>query len=104
MGTIEAGSLNYLVQLAELCIRKHPRRIIYISPMVTYAITFLGGTNHIAYSILPVIAEVSKEVGIRPEPPFSPFCYCSFARCACQSYFLYNGYFKRIWNRNDHHF
>ncbi|TSJ80945.1 MAG: anaerobic C4-dicarboxylate transporter family protein [Candidatus Cardinium sp.] len=72
VGTIEAaGGLSYLVQLAELCIRKHPRSIIYISPMVTYAITFLGGTNHIAYSILPVIAEVSKEVGIRPERPLS---------------------------------
>ncbi|WP_419241585.1 anaerobic C4-dicarboxylate transporter family protein [Cardinium endosymbiont of Nabis limbatus] len=72
VGTIEAaGGLNYLVQLAELCIRKHPRSIIYISPMVTYAITFLGGTNHIAYSILPVISEVSKEVGIRPERPLS---------------------------------
>ena len=72
VGTIEAaGGLSYLVQLAELCIRKHPRSIIYISPMVTYGITFLGGTNHIAYSILPVIAEVSKEVGIRPERPLS---------------------------------
>lgn len=72
VGTIEAaGGLSYLVQLAECCIRKHPRSIIYISPMVTYAITFLGGTNHIAYSILPVIAEVSKEVGIRPERPLS---------------------------------
>ncbi|AXI24283.1 Anaerobic C4-dicarboxylate transporter [Cardinium endosymbiont of Sogatella furcifera] len=72
VGTIEtAGGLSYLVQLAELCIRKHPRSIIYISPVVTYAITFLGGTNHIAYSILPVIAEVSKEVGIRPERPLS---------------------------------
>jgi len=72
VGTIEAaGGLSYLVQLAESCIRKHPHSIIYISPIVTYAITFFGGTNHIAYSILPVIAEVSKEVGIRPERPLS---------------------------------
>lgn len=72
VGAIEAaGGLGYLVQLAETLIRKHPHRIIYISPMVTYAITFLAGTNHIAYSILPVIAEVSKEVGIRPERPLS---------------------------------
>lgn len=72
VGAIEAaGGLGYLVQLAESLIRKHPRRIIYISPIVTYAITFLAGTNHIAYSILPVIAEVSREVGIRPERPLS---------------------------------
>ncbi|CDG49789.1 anaerobic C4-dicarboxylate transporter family protein [Cardinium endosymbiont of Bemisia tabaci] len=72
VGTIEAaGGLSYLVQLAESCIRKHPRSILYISPIVTYVITFFGGTNHIAYSILPVIAEVSKEIGIRPERPLS---------------------------------
>ncbi|MDD9139708.1 MAG: anaerobic C4-dicarboxylate transporter family protein [Candidatus Cardinium sp.] len=72
VGTVEAaGGLHYLVQLAESCIRKYPKRILYISPAVTYAITFLGGTNHIAYSILPVIAAVSKEIGIRPERPLS---------------------------------
>ncbi|ROT47067.1 anaerobic C4-dicarboxylate transporter family protein [Candidatus Cardinium hertigii] len=72
IGTVEAaGGLDYLVQFAESLIRKHPRSIIYISPMVTYVITFLAGTNHIAYSILPVIAEVSRDVGIRPERPLS---------------------------------
>ena len=72
VGAVEsAGGISYLVQLAETFIRKYPHRIVYISPIVTYIITFLGGTNHIAYSILPVIAEVSREVGIRPERPLS---------------------------------
>ncbi len=72
VGAIEAaGGLHYLVQVAEALIRKHPNRIIYLSPLVTYLLTFLAGTNHIAYSILPIIAEVSKEVGIRPERPLS---------------------------------
>ncbi|MBX9890526.1 MAG: anaerobic C4-dicarboxylate transporter family protein, partial [Amoebophilaceae bacterium] len=72
VGVIEAaGGLAYLVQLAESLIRRHPHRITYLSPLVTYLLTFLAGTNHITYSILPVIAQVAKDVGIRPERPLS---------------------------------
>ena len=72
VGVIEAaGGLTYLVQLAESLIRRHPHRITYLSPLVTYLLTFLAGTNHITYSILPVIAQVAKDVGIRPERPLS---------------------------------
>lgn len=31
--------------------------------------TFLAGTGHIAYSILPIIAELATKTGIRPERP-----------------------------------
>lgn len=72
VGAMEAaGGLDYLVKLAESFIRRHPRRIIYITPLVSYIITFLGGTNHIAYAILPVVAQVSRETGIRAEAPLS---------------------------------
>ncbi|MCV5434146.1 anaerobic C4-dicarboxylate transporter family protein, partial [Escherichia coli] len=33
--------------------------------------TLCAGTGHVAYSVLPVIAEVSRESGIRPERPMS---------------------------------
>ena len=33
--------------------------------------TLLAGTGHVAYSVLPVIAEVSRQNGIRPERPMS---------------------------------
>jgi anaerobic C4-dicarboxylate transporter DcuA len=36
---------------------------------VTYFFTFLAGTGHVAYSVLPVIAEVATETKIRPERP-----------------------------------
>ena len=38
---------------------------------MVYLFTFLGGTGHIVYSILPVIADVAREMGVRPERPLS---------------------------------
>lgn len=64
-----AGGLDYLVKLAERLLRKHPSRITILSPLVTYFFTFIAGTGHIAYSVLPVIAEVARETKIRPERP-----------------------------------
>ncbi len=64
-----AGGLDYLVQLAEKLLRRNPSQVTIVSPLVTYAFTFLAGTGHVAYSVLPVIAEVARETGIRPERP-----------------------------------
>lgn len=66
-----AGGLDLMVAIAEKLLRKHPRRITLLSPMVTYLFTFVAGTGHVAYSVLPVIAEVARETGIRPERPLS---------------------------------
>ena len=33
--------------------------------------TLFAGTGHVAYAILPVIAEVSRHAGVRPERPMS---------------------------------
>lgn len=64
-----AGGLDYMVKLAERLLRKHPSRVTLLSPLVTYLFTFVAGTGHIAYSVLPVIAEVARETKIRPERP-----------------------------------
>ncbi|MDD4609236.1 MAG: anaerobic C4-dicarboxylate transporter [Bacteroidaceae bacterium] len=64
-----AGGLDYMVQVAERILRKRPALVTIISPLVTYCFTFLAGTGHVAYSVLPVIAEVAKETNIRPERP-----------------------------------
>lgn len=62
-----AGGLEYMVKLAERILRKNPSRVTILSPLVTYLFTFVAGTGHIAYSVLPVIAEVARETRIRPE-------------------------------------
>lgn len=66
-----SGGLCYLTQVAEKLIRQYPHRITFIAPFVTYLVTFLAGTGHIVYSILPVIATVARETGVRPERPLS---------------------------------
>lgn len=70
--TLQAsGGMDYLVKIAEKILRKNPNRISFVAPMVAYAFTFLSGTGNVAFSILPVIAEVARESGVRPERPMS---------------------------------
>jgi anaerobic C4-dicarboxylate transporter DcuA len=64
-----AGGLDYMVKLAEKVLRKNPSHVTILSPIVTYLFTFIAGTGHVAYSVLPVIAEVACETKIRPERP-----------------------------------
>jgi anaerobic C4-dicarboxylate transporter DcuA len=66
-----AGGMDYLVSLAEKALRKHPPAITFVAPLVAYVFTLFAGTGHVAYAILPVIAEVSREAGVRPERPLS---------------------------------
>ena len=64
-----AGGLDFLVKIAEKILRRHPQYVTLLAPLVTYTFTFLAGTGHVAYSVLPVIAEVARETKIRPERP-----------------------------------
>lgn len=64
-----AGGLEYMVKVAEHILRRNPAKVTILSPIVTYLFTFIAGTGHIAYSVLPVIAEVARETKIRPERP-----------------------------------
>ncbi|MGF1715273.1 anaerobic C4-dicarboxylate transporter family protein [Photobacterium chitinilyticum] len=64
-----AGGLDFLIKIATNILRKNPKYITFIAPVVTYVFTMMAGTGHVAYSVLPVIAEVSRRSGIRPERP-----------------------------------
>ena len=66
-----AGGLDYMIKIATKILRRNPKHITFIAPAVTWLFTFLAGTGHVAYSVLPVIAEVSRQNGIRPERPMS---------------------------------
>lgn len=66
-----AGGLDYLVALADKLMRRHARYITFVAPVVTYLLVFASGTTHVIYALLPVIAEVSRKAGIRPERPIS---------------------------------
>ncbi|VEJ09576.1 anaerobic C4-dicarboxylate transporter [Actinobacillus delphinicola] len=66
-----AGGLDYMIRIATKMLRKNPKYITFVAPAVTWLFTFMAGTGHVAYSVLPVIAEVSRHNGIRPERPLS---------------------------------
>ena len=66
-----AGGLDYMVKIAERILRRNPAHITILAPLVTYTFTFLAGTGHVAYSLLPVISEVALETKIRPERPLA---------------------------------
>jgi len=66
-----AGGVDFLVRVAEHIIRKNPKQVTVVAPLVTYGFTFASGTGHIVYPLLPVIYEVAHESGIRPERPMA---------------------------------
>ncbi|TQE40758.1 anaerobic C4-dicarboxylate transporter [Aggregatibacter actinomycetemcomitans] len=66
-----AGGLDYMIKIATNILRRNPKYITFMAPAVTWTFTLLAGTGHVAYSVLPVIAEVSRQNGIRPERPLS---------------------------------
>jgi anaerobic C4-dicarboxylate transporter DcuA len=66
-----AGGLDYLVGIAEKLLRKRPQYITFVAPVVTYLLIVASGTTHVIYALLPVIAEVSRKAGVRPERPLS---------------------------------
>lgn len=66
-----AGGLDFMIYACERAIRRYPKAITFIAPIVTFFLTVLAGTGHSAFSVLSVIAEVSKEAGVRPSKPLS---------------------------------
>ncbi len=66
-----AGGMDYLVHQTEKVLRKNPKHITILAPIVTYLLTIFAGTGNISLSALPVIAEVAKEQGIKPCRPLS---------------------------------
>ena len=66
-----AGGLDYLVNQTEKLLRRNPKYITILAPIVTYFLTIFAGTGNISLATLPVIAEVAKEQGIKPCRPLS---------------------------------
>ncbi len=53
------------------CYAATPARSRWLAPLISYAFSFVSGTGHVSYSLLPIIAEVSRKVKERPERPLS---------------------------------
>ena len=78
-GVMQAsGGMNWLIQVAERLLRKHPDRITFYAPLCTFFLTVLVGTGHVVYTLMPIICDISLKKGIRPERP------CGVASIASQ--------------------
>ena len=78
-GTLQAsGGMDWMIQIAEKMLRKHPDHITFLAPLVTFFLTVLVGTGHVVYTIMPIICDIALKKGIRPERP------CGVASVASQ--------------------
>jgi anaerobic C4-dicarboxylate transporter DcuA len=66
-----AGGIDFLVRIAERIIRANPKYVTIVAPLTTWSFTFVAGTGHIVYPLLPVIYETAHQTGIRPERPMA---------------------------------
>jgi anaerobic C4-dicarboxylate transporter DcuA len=66
-----AGGIDFLVRIAERIIRANPKYVTIVAPLTTWSFTFVAGTGHIVYPLLPVIYETAHGSGIRPERPMA---------------------------------
>ena len=73
-----SGGMDWLIQIAERLLRKHPDRITFLAPLCTFFLTVLVGTGHVVYTLMPIICDISLKKGIRPERP------CGVASVASQ--------------------
>ena len=73
-----AGGMDWLIQIAERALRKHPDHITFYAPICTFLLTILVGTGHVVYTLMPLIADIALKKGIRPERP------CAVASIASQ--------------------
>ncbi len=78
-GVMQAsGGMDWLIQIAERLLRKHPDRITFLAPLCTFFLTVLVGTGHVVYTLMPIICDIALKKGIRPERP------CGVASIASQ--------------------
>ena len=73
-----AGGMDWLIQLAERLLRKHPDHVTFLAPLCTFFLTVLVGTGHVVYTLMPIVCDIALKKGIRPERP------CAVASVASQ--------------------
>lgn len=72
-----SGGLDYLVGLAERLLRKWPRAINFVGPLVCSIFVVFVGTAYVAFAVYPVVAEVAASAKIRPERAVSASVICA---------------------------
>lgn len=83
-GMLQAsGGMDWMIQIAEKLLRKHPAHITFLAPLCTFFLTVLVGTGHVVYTLMPIICDIALKKGIRPERPCGVASIASQVGIAC---------------------
>ena len=83
-GILQAsGGMDWMIQIAEKMLRKHPQHITFLAPISTFLLTILVGTGHVMYTLMPIITDVAIKKGIRPERPCAIASVASMIAIVC---------------------
>lgn len=66
-----SGGLDLLVNIAEKMLRRYPKYITFVGPMICWIFTVFCGTAYVSFALYPVIAEVASAMRVRPERALS---------------------------------
>ncbi len=71
-GFLQASKgLDVMLKYAEKFLRKNPKQITVLAPMITWFVTVLCGTGHVVYIMFPIIYDIAIKQNIRPERPMA---------------------------------
>ena len=83
-GILQAsGGMDWMIQIAEKMLRRHPQYITFLAPISTFVLTILVGTGHVMYTLMPIITDVAIKKGIRPERPCAIASVASMIAIIC---------------------
>ena len=69
-GMLQAsGGMDWMIQIAEKILRKHPDRSTLLAPFTTFFLTVRVGTGHVVYTLMPIICDIAHEERHTPGAP-----------------------------------
>ncbi|MBH0117023.1 anaerobic C4-dicarboxylate transporter family protein [Salinibacterium sp. NG253] len=78
-----AGGIDWMVSIAATLIKKNPKQITLVAPLVSFVFAAGAGTSNILYPLLPIIQDLSYRNGIRPSRPLSLSVVATGIALAC---------------------
>ena len=83
-GVLQAsGGMDWMIQIVERILRKHPQHITFLAPLSTFFLTVVCGTGHVMYTLMPIVTDVAIKKGIRPERPLAVASVASMLAIVC---------------------
>ncbi|MEN9543408.1 MAG: hypothetical protein RLZZ598_241 [Pseudomonadota bacterium] len=78
-----AGGVGWMVSVAARLIKRQPKMVVFLAPLVAFVFTVGAGTGNVVYPLLPVIYDVCDAERIRPERALSMAAVASQVAIMC---------------------